>query len=319
MTNIMLRIGLLNLLLLGFNTAMAQMSNFLPDTVTTFAMMGTSAAAKEAMTREVYSYNSSNQPIGKWVFQWNRESKKWEQKFRFSLQYFPLEIVIDKFVTEGKNQEIQVQRRSVQLDSLKHIVAAAYQDKDRYTSQFEIRETYEYYYRKDTLVQIVKSAKKAIMMKDRETKYSWVKGNMSETISLYKETGEMESNQLTLYSYNKGLLVKSLSASSGDIKVKLKDSLQYNADGKLATVLRSRVSKMPNASKNELQVEPFQKTILTYDKKGVLVTMTTTKLTSKGEVMGSTENRIVEINLNSKRPPMKSEINQIQVLDFLRN
>lgn len=319
MTNIMLRIGLLSLLLLGFNTAMAQMSNFLPDTVTTFAMMGTTAATKEAMTREVYSYNSSNQPIGKWVFQWNRESKKWEQKFRFSLQYFPLEIVIDKFVTEGKNQEIQVQRRSVQLDSLKHIVAAAYQDKDRYTSQFEIRETYEYYYRKDTLVQIVKSAKKAIMMKDRETKYSWVKGNMSETISLYKETGEMESNQLTLYSYNKGLLVKSLSASSGDIKVKLKDSLQYNADGKLSTVLRSRVSKMPNASKNELQVEPFQKTILTYDKKGVLVTMTTTKLTSKGEVMGSTENRIVEINLNSKRPPMKSEINQIQVLDFLRN
>lgn len=314
----MLRIGLMSLLLMGFNLAKAQMSNFLPDTVTTFAMMGTSATAKEPMTREVYSYNSSNQPAEKWVFQWNRESKKWEQKFRFSLQYFPLEIVIDKYVTEGKNQEIQVQRRTVQLDSLKHIVAAVYQDKDRYTSQFDIRETYEYSYRKDTLVQIVKSAKRAIMMKERETKYAWVKGNLSETVSLYKETGEKESNQLTLYTYSKGQLVKSLSAGSSDIKVKWKDTLEY-MDGKLTVIQRSRVSKMPNASKKDLQVDPDQKTVLSYDKKGLFVTLTTSKLSPKGDVMGSTENRIVEIRLNSKRPPMKSEVNQIQVLDFLKN
>jgi hypothetical protein len=308
----------MSLLLMGFNLAKAQMSNFLPDTVTTFAMMGTSATAKEPMTREVYSYNSSNQPAEKWVFQWNRESKKWEQKFRFSLQYFPLEIVIDKYVTEGKNQEIQVQRRTVQLDSLKHIVAAVYQDKDRYTSQFDIRETYEYSYRKDTLVQIVKSAKRAIMMKERETKYAWVKGNLSETVSLYKETGEKESNQLTLYTYSKGQLVKSLSAGSSDIKVKWKDTLEY-MDGKLTVIQRSRVSKMPNASKKDLQVDPDQKTVLSYDKKGLFVTLTTSKLSPKGDVMGSTENRIVEIRLNSKRPPMKSEVNQIQVLDFLKN
>ncbi len=314
----MLRIGLLSLLLLGFNLVKAQLSNFLPDTVTTYAMIGTSASGKEPMTREVYTYNSSNQPLEKWVFQWNRESKKWEQKFRCSLQYFPLEIVIDKYVTEGKNQEIHVQRRSIKLDSSKHIVAATYQDKDRYTSQFDVRETYEYFYRKDTLIQIVKSAKKAIMMKDRETKYVWVKGNLSETVSLYKDSGEMESNQLTLHSYSKGLLVKSLSAGSSDIKVKLKDSLQY-VDGNLATVLRSRVSKMPSSPKNELQVEPFQKTMVTYDKKGVLVTMTTTKLTPKGDIMGSVENRIKEIKLNSKRPPVKSAVNQIQVLDFLKD
>ncbi|HPI54345.1 MAG TPA: hypothetical protein PLU10_06595 [Chitinophagaceae bacterium] len=318
MTKKFFRVGFLSLLSLLFNIAHAQVPNFLPDTVTTYAIMGTTANVKEPITREVYSYNSSNQPLEKWMFQWNRETKKWDQKIRFSLQYFPLEIVIDKFVTEGKSQELQVQRRSIQLDSFKHIITATYLDKDRYSSQFEIREKYDYTYNKDTLVQIVKFAKKAIMMKDRETKYAWVKGNLSENTSIYKDAGDKESNQLTLHSYNKGLLVKSLSAGSSDIKIKWKDSLEYT-DGMVSTVTKSRVSKLPNSSKNDILQEPIQKTKVVYDKKGVLVTFTSTKLSSKGEVITNPENRIYEYKLNPKRPPVKSRVNQVQLIDFLRD
>ena len=318
MTKVFFRVGFLSLLNFLFNTAEAQIPNFLPDTVTTYAIMGSTTNGKEPMTREAYSYNSSNQPLEKWVYQWNRETKKWEQKNRFSIQYFPLEIVIDKFITEGKSQELQVQRRTIQLDSFKHIISATYLDKDRYSSQFDIREKYDYTYNKDTLVQIVKFAKKAIMMKDRETKYAWVKGNLSENTSLYKDGGDKESVKITLHTFNKGLLVKSLSAGSSDINTKWKDSLEY-IDGVLSSITKSRVSKLPNSSKNDILQEPLQKTKVVYDKKGVFVTLTSTQLSSKGEIMSSPENRIYEYKLNSKRSPMKSRVNQIQLLDFLRD